>query len=132
MIKNNFAYTILYVQDVKQSLEFYKTAFGLETKFITPDNTYGELITEGTTLSFASVGLARTNLKDGFIESNSADKPFGMEIGLTTHNVQEAVDRAIIAGALLVEKPKTKPWGQTVAYVKDIDGFLVEICTPIL
>jgi len=55
-----------------------------------------------------------------------------MEIGLTTDNVQEAVDKAIKAGASLVENPKVKPWGQTVAYVKDIDGFLVEICTPIV
>ena len=29
------------------------------------------------------------------------------------------------------EKPLvTKPWGQTVGYIRDIDGFLIEICTP--
>jgi len=22
------------------------------------------------------------------------------------------------------------PWGQTIAYVADINGFLVELCTP--
>jgi lactoylglutathione lyase len=27
--------------------------------------------------------------------------------------------------------PKKKPWGQTVAYVRDLDGFLVEICTSV-
>jgi lactoylglutathione lyase len=26
-----------------------------------------------------------------------------------------------------VAEPKTKPWGQTVAYVRDPDGVLVEI-----
>ena len=41
-----------------------------------------------------------------------------------------SLNNAIAAGATLVEKPKTKPWGQTVAYVRDPDGFLVEICTP--
>ena len=23
------------------------------------------------------------------------------------------------------------PWGQTIAYVADINGFLVELCTPV-
>ena len=46
-----------------------------------------------------------------------------------TENVEETVSTAINAGATLVEKPKTKPWGQVVAYVRDIDGFLIEICT---
>jgi lactoylglutathione lyase len=35
------------------------------------------------------------------------------------------------AGAIIAEEPKQKPWGQTVAYLRDIDGFLIEICTPI-
>ncbi len=30
----------------------------------------------------------------------------------------------------LVVEPNTKPWGQVVAYVRDLDGFLIEICTP--
>ena len=66
----------------------------------------------------------------GFIESNVKNKPFAIEIGFTTQNVQETLDSAIKEGATLVEEPKTKPWGQTVAYAKDPDGFLIEICTP--
>lgn len=53
-----------------------------------------------------------------------------MEIGFATENVEETLAHAIKEGAVLVEKPKTKPWGQVVAYVKDPDGFLIEICTP--
>lgn len=26
--------------------------------------------------------------------------------------------------------PERQPWGQTVSYVRDPDGFLVELCTP--
>jgi uncharacterized glyoxalase superfamily protein PhnB len=40
------------------------------------------------------------------------------------------VQQSIEAGAILVAPPKQKPWGQTVAYVRDIDGFLIELCTP--
>ncbi|HTN17641.1 MAG TPA: VOC family protein [Chitinophagaceae bacterium] len=125
-----FAYTILYVQDVTKSLEFYENAFGFTRKFVTPDNDYGELSVGATTLSFASITMAKSNLANGFTESSLAGKPFGIEIGFTTENVVETIATAVNAGATMVEHPKTKPWGQTVAYLRDIDGFLIEICTP--
>lgn len=128
MIK--FAYTILYVQDVAKALEFYENAFGFTRKFITPENDYAELLVGETTLSFASKTLAQSNLSDGFIESNLVNKPFGIEIGFTTDKVEETVSAAITAGATIVENPKTKPWGQVVAYLRDLDGFLIEVCTP--
>jgi uncharacterized glyoxalase superfamily protein PhnB len=129
MIK--FAYTILYVQDVTKAVEFYENAFDFTRKFVTPENDYGELLVGETTLSFASITLAKSNLTDGFTESSLANKPFGIEIGFITDNVEESVSRAITAGATIVENPKTKPWGQVVAYLRDLDGFLIEICTPI-
>jgi lactoylglutathione lyase len=129
MIK--FAYTILYVQNVTKSVEFYEQAFGLKRKFVTPDNDYGELLVGETTLSFASTKLAKSNLTNGFTESNLKYKPFGIEIGFTTDNVEETVKKAVKAGATILENPKKKTWGQIVAYVRDLDGFLVEICTVI-
>lgn len=127
MIK--FAYTILYVQNVTKSVEFYENAFGFTRKFITPEHDYSELLVGETTLSFASTTLANSNLTKGFTESNLAEKPFGIEIGFTTSNVEETIRKAVKAGATIVENPKTKPWGQIVAYIRDIDGFLIEICT---
>jgi uncharacterized glyoxalase superfamily protein PhnB len=129
MIK--FAYTILYVKNVEKSIDFYEKAFGFSRKFVTPENDYGELLVGETTLSFCSLTLANSNLKDGFTESRLTNKPFGIEIGFTTDNVDETVKTAINAGGTILEQPKTKPWGQVVAYVRDIDGFLIEICTPI-
>lgn len=125
-----FAYTILYVPDVKRSVDFYTKVFGFELKFIAPENEYAELITGNTTISFASISLANSNLKDGFQESSLKSKSFGIELGFTTENVQELVDKALSEGAVLLEEPKTKPWGQIVAYVRDLDGFLLELCTP--
>jgi len=126
----NFAYTILYVQDPTQSITFYERAFGFSRKFISPDNDYGELGTGNTTLSFAAVKLANANLSKGFTESSIGNQPFGMEIAFATPDVEAVFAAAIKAGATAVEKAKTKPWGQTVAYVRDPDGFLIEICTP--
>jgi len=57
-------------------------------------------------------------------------KPFGIEIGFIADNVEESLFTAVNAGATIAEDPVTKPWGQIVAYIRDIDGFLIEICTP--
>lgn len=126
-----FGYTILYVNDVSKSIEFYENSFGFNRKFITPENDYGELLSGETTISFASKNLANSNLKKGFIESNLNQNPFAIEIGLVTEDVLETVLNAQKFGAIVLEEPKVKPWGQTVAYIRDIDGFLIEICTPI-
>ncbi|WP_353718417.1 VOC family protein [Dyadobacter sp. 676] len=124
-----FAYTILYVRDVAATIEFYENAFGFRRKFISPGNDYGELLTGDTILSFAHTQLAATNVPEGFTESDPTAKPFAFEIGFTVDNVEEAFQKALDAGATLVSQPKTKPWGQVVSYVRDLNGFLVEICT---
>ena len=126
-----FGYTILYVEDVQKSIEFYENTFGFSRKFITPENDYRELSTGETTISFASKKLAAQNLKDGFIESNLEDKPFAIELGFITDNVGELVQKATSFGAVLIKEPTQKPWGQIVAYVRDLDGFLIEICTEV-
>jgi lactoylglutathione lyase len=126
---NKLAYTLLYVQDVEQSITFYEKSFGFIRKFVTPENDYGELLTGETTLSFCHIDLAKSNLKEGFIESSIKEKPFGIEIGIVTDDVNATLNAAIKNGAQLVEEPIQKPWGQVVGYVRDLDGFLIEICT---
>lgn len=124
-----FKYTILYVRDVARTVAFYEKAFAMKQKFIAPENVYAEMLSGETTLSFASMKLAGSNLSKGFLESDPGKTPFGIEIGFTTPDVAATVQSALDAGATLVEEPKEKPWGQVVAYVRDPDGFLVEICT---
>ncbi|WP_326984748.1 VOC family protein [Chryseobacterium sp. MYb264] len=129
MIK--FKYVILYVEDLEKSMNFYKDTFNTEIKFITPEKDYGELITGDTTLSFASLALANSNIKEGFLHSKATEKPFGIELGFVTDNVEDLVEKAISKGATLYENVVEKPWGQKVAYIKDPDHYLVEICTEI-
>lgn len=129
MIK--FKYVILYVEDVEKSMTFYRNTFNTQIKFISPENDYGELLTGETTISFASVALAGSNIKKGFFSSKAAEKPFGIELGFTTDHVEELVEKAVRNGAVLYEDIAVKPWGQKVAYIKDPDNYLVEICTEI-
>lgn len=121
-------YTILYVKDVRNSLDFYEKAFGLKSKFLHESGDYGELDTGATTLAFSSMQLM-TKLKKNPQAADARSPCF--EIAFVTENVSVAVDRAVAAGAQLMQKPEQMPWGQTVAYVADTDGFLVEICTAV-
>lgn len=129
MIK--FKYVILYVEKVETSMNFYKDTFDAEIKFITPEKDYGELLTGETTLSFASVDLAASNVKKGFLQSKTEVKPFGIELGFVTDNVEALIEKSINNGAVLYEDIAVKPWGQKTAYIKDLDNYLVEICTKI-
>ncbi len=126
-----FAYTILYVRDVAKSLAFCEAAFGLTRRFLHDSGTYGELETGPTTLSFSEEALARSNLDGGFRPASLQEAPGACEVGLATDDVVAAYDRALRAGAVSAAAPKTKPWGQVVAYVRDLDGHLVELCTPV-
>lgn len=123
-------YTILYVADVSKTLEFYETAFELKRRFLTPDSNYGELETGDTRLAFGAVEFVRTLLPISFLESRLADLPPPLEIGFVTDDVQTAYSRAVSAGAVAVKPPTEKPWGQVVGYVRDLNGFIVEICSP--
>lgn len=123
-------YVIYYVKDVAETIKFYESAFSLKKKFLHESNEYGELDTGSTTLSFASLGMAKSN-KIGFTERAKDFKSSDMEIGLVTPDVVAAHTHAVKAGAIEVNSPVTKPWGQTVSYVRDINGFLIEICSPI-
>jgi uncharacterized glyoxalase superfamily protein PhnB len=128
----SLGYVILYVNDVAASLAFYEKAFGLARRFFHDDNgkAYGELETGATRLAFASLALAREHLKQEIEAASPSKTPLGVEIALTTPDVPALFTRAVNAGATLVSEPATKPWGQTVAYLRDNSGHLVELCTP--
>lgn len=128
MIK--FSYTIIYVWDVPQTVAFYEKAFNLKQRFIHESNQYAEMETGETTLAFASNQLAQSNLPQGFQENSLLNPPHGMEIGFVVDDVTDAFTRAIVSGAVSVVQPKIKPWGQTVAYVRDLDGMLISINSP--
>lgn len=127
----HYAYTILYVKDVPTTIAFYNKAFGFEKKMLTPENDYGEIISGTTTLAFANIELGNSNFKKGFVESSLNEKPFGIELAFTTSEVENVMENAIKNGAELLAETVLKPWGQKVGYLRDLNGFILEICSPI-
>lgn len=126
-------YTIIYVDDVRSTVDFYTAAFGLDERFVTPEGDYGELDTGATTLAFVSNALAESNLSaaGGFRSLDPGSPPPAISITLVTDDVAGVLQAALSAGARRYVDPIDKPWGQTVAYVLDPNGALVEIATPV-
>ena len=127
----NFKYTIIYVSSVEETLDFYKKAFGFETKMILDSKEWGELETGSTTLAFATHEMGKINLDDEYQKANINELPFGIELSFITDDVRAAFDKAVAAGAIPIREPAKKPWGQTVSYVRSIDGTVIEIATQV-
>lgn len=126
-----YGYTIIYVPDVAAALDFYEQAFGLRRRFLDEHGQYGELDTGTTTLAFSRDDLASTLFPGGYASQRPDQLPMGVEIGLVTDDVAGAFAQAVAAGAVALKPPAQKPWGQTVGYVRDLNGVLIELCSPI-
>ena len=131
--------TVIYVDDVPSVLEFYSRAFGIEARFVDldvqlPDRRpseryhYADLATKGGPLQLASHALGAL-LLPGY-ERPVDGRPAGVEIAFYTNDVQGAFDRAVAAGAAVVAPPKAAPWGQTLSYVRSVEGTIIGICSP--
>ena len=121
-------YVIVYVPDVAATVEFYTAVFGLELRFIHDSGHYAELETGATALAFANERFTPT--KGLFAANRPEQQSAGAEVALVSEDVERSFERAVNYGAKIVLLPVRKPWGQVVCYVKDNNGFLVEICSP--
>jgi catechol 2,3-dioxygenase-like lactoylglutathione lyase family enzyme len=120
-------YIILYVPDVGAAMDFYARAFGLELRFLHDGGDYGEMATGETRLAFSSIALMQSLGKQ--VARAAPERP-SFELAFATDDVPAALERALSAGAALVQGATDMPWGQTISYVRAPEGTLVEICTP--
>ena len=122
-------YVILYVPDLEETVTFYERAFAVTRRFI-HESGYAEMETGATALAFATEKLAASHGVVTRQNRPNADAA-AAEIAFVTDDVPTAFANAVAAGALACKEPETKPWGQVVAYVRDNNGFLVELCSPV-
>lgn len=125
-------YVIIFARDVVQTVEFYEKAFRLERRFVHESNKYAEMETGATALAFVDEELAATSGAAVACRKNrSGDMPAGIELVLTSPEVEAAYAHAVASGATAVSAPVSKPWGQKVGYVLDNNGVLVELASPL-
>lgn len=120
---------ILYAPNLEKTVAFYEAAFGLEVANRAPGGVYVQLKGE-VPLAFVAESFLSSALPVPVRPSRPGEAPAGFELMLVFGDVKAAYERAVKAGAVPVAPPVTKPWGQVVSYVRDVDGVLVELCSP--
>ena len=123
-------YLILYVDDVPTTLAAWEAAFGLERRFLHDDGNYAELATGDTVISLAETGFGRDHFSDPTTRAMFDRAPSRFEVGFVSEDVPAAWARAVEQGMTAVVEPVEKPWGQVVGWVRDDNGILVEIASP--
>ena len=124
-------YTILYVVSITDTIAFYERAFGLERRMVAETGEYGELRTGITTLAFVANSFVKGSTDVPFEAAASDNAAPPVELGFAIEAVKAMFGRAMSAGAVAVKQPEPKPWGRLVGYVRNNNGFLVEICSPL-
>ncbi|MEC1012063.1 VOC family protein [Bacillus altitudinis] len=120
-------YTILYVNDVEASIQFYHHILGFPIKLRV--ESYVEFDTGEVTLSINSRQDVKEALGLPVPEAVSSSQTF--EIGFVVDDVNEIIAALKEKGVPVIKEPAKKPWGQTVSYVSDPDGHFIEICDAV-
>jgi catechol 2,3-dioxygenase-like lactoylglutathione lyase family enzyme len=124
------AATVLYVEDVGRALAFYESAVGLRRRYTDDRGVYADLDTGDTVLALTARRSAEHESCPR-AESGAAGAPAPVEIAIEVDDVAGAVERAIEFGAELVRAPEMKYWGQTIGFVRDPDGHVIQFCSPL-
>lgn len=124
----NFAYTVIFVEDVAATIDFYERAFGVKRRFVSPN--FAQLDTGPTSLAFGSVENEQQQLGATTFRKNLPTlDPAGAQVSFVTDDIQGRFACAVEAGATAVVAPHQMPWGQWISRVRDNNGFLVSIVT---
>ena len=128
-----FRTTGFFVEDVPATLDFYCKAFGMKERYMHPSRGYGELETGDTLLSFVGKQFIEdANLLGGaqVVFPRRGEPLIGAQVAFVTEDIHADWHRAVEAGATILKPPEPKPWGQTAGYLLDMNGVVVELCTP--
>jgi lactoylglutathione lyase len=127
-----FRYSGWFVPDVPATVAFYEKAFGMTLRYMHPSSGYAELETGDTLLAFVGDEFitGQKLLGDLHYAPNRADATAAAaQLAFVTDDLEGDWRRATSAGAVVVNAPEAKPWGQTTGYLRDCNGVIVELCT---
>ena len=119
----------IYVADVVRTVRFYEEAFGATCDHLHEDGSYAELLLGSLTLGVVDATYAARHFPGRFRRHRLSDAPAGFAIYVEVSDADEAARDAVRAGATSLGDPVDRPWGQRNAFIRDPDGFLVELAS---
>src|SRR5262245_42119826 len=112
------SYAIVFVSDMKRSVEFYRDVVGLPLRFESPDWT--EFATAGAT-------IALHQSKGAASQDPAADTPAGCcRPGIAVPNLAEFHQRMLARGVPCLQEPK-ETFGARIAQYADPDGLAISV-----
>jgi uncharacterized glyoxalase superfamily protein PhnB len=123
-------YLVFPVAHVQQTVDFWVEAFGCTLKFVHESGEYAELDTGATTLGFVADTLMEKNGVP-YRPNRAGSPPAGVSVSLVCADPAALLARAVKHGATSLKPVERKPWGQLSGYVSEVNGLLVELCSPV-
>ncbi|NIK60090.1 VOC family protein [Kribbella shirazensis] len=121
------AFPVLYVADVRRSVEFY-TLLGYEATYQFPLE--GDPHYVGLERGDSSLGLSDANWPEAQLGITVGTAP-RFELFVYVDDVEAEVERFRAAGHTILQEPATMPWGERQAYLTDPEGNPVALATPV-
>jgi lactoylglutathione lyase len=113
------SYAIVFVSDMKRSVQFYRDALGLPVKF--ESSHWTEFDTPGATLALhLGEGPGRAG------QASIPESPGGCRPGFGVPDLQSFHSRVVSLGVMCVQEPKDV-FGSKVAIYLDPDGLAVSV-----
>lgn len=122
---------ILYVNDQLRSTSFYSTLLGLEPTLNVPGMTEFELPGGSVLGLMPENGIAKI-ISGRLPHPSTANGTPRCELYLVGTDLTAAYERAIQAGARLIDGTKDRDWGHRVAYFADPDGHVIALAYQIV
>jgi len=117
--------TLLYVRSLTRTTEFYDAVFGWPKSVAVP--TYTEYEVEANAfLGFMEQSRTETFLGDA-VRGLAQPELQNAEVYLRVEDVHEVERRLLEQGATCLSALAPRSWGESVAYFRDPDGFVLAI-----
>ena len=110
-------YAIVFVSDMKRSVEFYRDVLGLPLKFESPG--WSEFATEGATLALHAC-------KESTSAEDTDERPGRCRTGFEVPNLDEFHQRMVEKNVTCVQEPK-EMFGARIAQYRDPDGLPIGV-----
>lgn len=123
------SFPMIYVPDVRASVSFYERALRATLDHVHEEGSYAEITLGSLTVGLVDAAVAAQHLPATFRPHELSAPPAAFELYVEVEDVDEAAERAIRVGAMLMGEAADKPWGQRVAYLRDPDGVVIELAS---
>lgn len=117
----------LFVRDFDKAFDFYKNIFGLRVKTENLQNKFAEFQLGNITLGLMTKDTSSKLFNAKYFESEIKEKQ-SFTITVKVNSVDKLFTELKERGITIISGPKIMPWGWKVMCIKDIEGYIWEIC----